>query len=382
MAKLDLSDIASGFATTTLINANNARTEVAVENTLSRDGTGPNQMESSLDMNGNLILNQANPITVEGFNWEGPWITATAYQIGDVVEHLNSSYIAIVNHTSGVFATDLAASKWQIVASSAALPAQAGNSGKLLTTDGSNASWTGTLPTFATSGLATLASISVAGAASFATGPTAPTAVGNTSTTQVATTAFVMGQEGGATPLVEGVGSAGSSHRWANDDHVHPRRDLDLITRVGTSAGTSIVLFSSIPTWVRRITLTFSQVSTNGTSPVLVQLGDSGGLENAGYTAGYGNNNTAGTAGAAVTSAGFILPGITTGDTRSGTLILNLQDSASNLWVASGVFFVVSTGVGYCAGDKPLSAILTQIGITTVGGVNTFDNGSIGAIYE
>lgn len=59
MAKITLSDIADArspsAATTT--NYNNAALETALENTLSRDGTTPNQMEADLDMNSNRILN-------------------------------------------------------------------------------------------------------------------------------------------------------------------------------------------------------------------------------------------------------------------------------------------------------------------------------------
>ena len=61
MAKLVLTDIASGYATTTKINSNNASIEAAMENTLSRDGTGPNQMEANLDMNGYKVSNLAAP---------------------------------------------------------------------------------------------------------------------------------------------------------------------------------------------------------------------------------------------------------------------------------------------------------------------------------
>lgn len=48
--------------------------------------------------------------------WEGAWLTATAYQVDDVVSQGGSSYICIVAHTSGTFATDLAAAKWQLMA--------------------------------------------------------------------------------------------------------------------------------------------------------------------------------------------------------------------------------------------------------------------------
>lgn len=57
MAKLVLSDVNSGYASTTAVNANNAAIETALENTLSRDGTGPNHMNAALDMNGFPIQN-------------------------------------------------------------------------------------------------------------------------------------------------------------------------------------------------------------------------------------------------------------------------------------------------------------------------------------
>jgi len=57
MAKLTLTDISSGYSSKEAINDNNTAIETAVENTLSRDGTGPNQMEANFDMNGYRILN-------------------------------------------------------------------------------------------------------------------------------------------------------------------------------------------------------------------------------------------------------------------------------------------------------------------------------------
>ena len=57
MAKLTLFDLASGSFTVDLLNANFALIETALENTLSRDGTSPNTLSASLDMNSNRILN-------------------------------------------------------------------------------------------------------------------------------------------------------------------------------------------------------------------------------------------------------------------------------------------------------------------------------------
>jgi len=65
MAKLVLNDITSLEAQASAIqtlNANAAAIETALENTLSRDGTSPNQMLTSFDMNDNRIINVAAPI--------------------------------------------------------------------------------------------------------------------------------------------------------------------------------------------------------------------------------------------------------------------------------------------------------------------------------
>jgi hypothetical protein len=51
--------------------------------------------------------------------------------------------------------------------------------------------------------------------------PLSTTAAVDTNTTQIATTAFVIGQAGSATPLVNGVAAVGTSLRYAREDHVH-----------------------------------------------------------------------------------------------------------------------------------------------------------------
>jgi hypothetical protein len=48
------------------------------------------------------------------WNWRDAWLTSTAYAVNDVVSQgaEKSLYVCRVAHTSGTFATDLAASKW------------------------------------------------------------------------------------------------------------------------------------------------------------------------------------------------------------------------------------------------------------------------------
>jgi hypothetical protein len=52
----------------------------------------------------------------------GNWLTATAYAVNDLVTESNNFYVCIVVHTSGTFATDLAAGDWQLIDGDTARP--------------------------------------------------------------------------------------------------------------------------------------------------------------------------------------------------------------------------------------------------------------------
>jgi hypothetical protein len=67
--------------------------------------------------------------------WRDVWLTATVYALGDRVSQSGNSYYAKVAHTSGVFATDLAALKWGIVAEKGA---SGGGTGDLLASQNLN----------------------------------------------------------------------------------------------------------------------------------------------------------------------------------------------------------------------------------------------------
>ena len=62
MAKLTLNTIGSRYGSIDALNDNSTLIEEALENTLSRDGTGPNNMETDLDMDSNSIINLADGI--------------------------------------------------------------------------------------------------------------------------------------------------------------------------------------------------------------------------------------------------------------------------------------------------------------------------------
>jgi hypothetical protein len=156
---------------------------------------------------------------------------------------------------------------------------------------------------------------------------------------------------------------------------------LQTDTAKASTSGTSID-FTGIPSWVKRITVMFQGVSTNGTSHIQIQLGDSGGVETTGY---LGTSTTIqGTAaGTTAFTAGFGIRYDSAAGVRHGAITISLLNSSTNAWAAAGVIATSDTaGTIQTAGTKALSDILTTLRITTVNGTDTFDAGTVNIIYE
>ena len=69
---------------------------------------------STTNAAGNLPTNGTYwSLMAGGQDYKGAWATATAYKVDDIVVRGGSTYICLVANTSGTFATDLAASKWE-----------------------------------------------------------------------------------------------------------------------------------------------------------------------------------------------------------------------------------------------------------------------------
>jgi hypothetical protein len=146
-----------------------------------------------------------------------------------------------------------------------------------------------------------------------------------------------------------------------------------------TASGTSVD-FTGIPSWVKRITVMFSGMSTSGTSNILVQLGDSGGFEITGYL-GAGMIASGSTPSVSNYTAGFGFPFGTATNIMHGSLFITKIDG--NTWVANGALSRSDgTSYGTTAGSKTLSATLDRVRITTVNGTDTFDAGTINILYE
>jgi hypothetical protein len=147
-------------------------------------------------------------------------------------------------------------------------------------------------------------------------------------------------------------------------------------TAVASTSGTFID-FTGLPAWIKRITVLFSGVSTNSTSLLQIQIGDSGGIENTGYVSVAVTDG--GSSG--VLSTGFaVVYANAAASFQTGRIDINLITGTT--WVASGNVGNNGGNVSSSSGNKTLSDVLDRVRITTVNGTDTFDAGTINILYE
>jgi hypothetical protein len=153
---------------------------------------------------------------------------------------------------------------------------------------------------------------------------------------------------------------------------------INTFTAINSTSGTSIN-FTGIPSGVRRVTVLFNGVSTNGTSIPQIQIG-SGSFTTSGYLG----------------SASGIVGSVASTNYASGALLINnmvativmhgavrITNISSNSWVFDGVLGRSdSSATSVTGGSVALSGTLDRVRITTVGGTDAFDAGSINVLYE
>jgi hypothetical protein len=152
-----------------------------------------------------------------------------------------------------------------------------------------------------------------------------------------------------------------------------------LSTPVASTSGATID-FNSIPAWVKKITVMFAGVSTNGTSNYMVQLGTSGGIQATGYSCGAWGANTTNIN----NTTGFLAIAYTTAaGTLDGNLTLTCLNTSTGLWTYTTAMSSSLSGYNtFGAGSKTLSGTLDRVRITTVNGTDTFDAGSVNLLLE
>jgi hypothetical protein len=150
-------------------------------------------------------------------------------------------------------------------------------------------------------------------------------------------------------------------------------------TAQASTSGTSID-FTSIPSWVKRITVMFNGVSTSGTSNPLIQLG-AGSVTTSGYVSTGANLQNNISPQVASSTAGLILGEISLAAALiSGHMVIT--NVSGNIWTASSYGKHSTDRCFIGGGTVTLSGTLDRVRITTVNGTDTFDAGSINILYE
>jgi hypothetical protein len=153
---------------------------------------------------------------------------------------------------------------------------------------------------------------------------------------------------------------------------------INSATAQASTSGTSID-FTGIPSGVKRITVMFDGVSTNGTSLKQVQVG-SGSIVTTGYVS--TSSLIQGGVGTSTVNAttGWGIYANAANDFLYGHMVITAF--GSNIWVCSSNIRARSDYNVIGAGDIALSGALDRVRITTVNGTDTFDAGSINILYE
>ena len=153
-----------------------------------------------------------------------------------------------------------------------------------------------------------------------------------------------------------------------------------MVLETAQSATGTEVDFTSIPSWVKRVTVMFAGVSTNGASNPLFQLG-AGSVQSSGYLCASGVISTPNTTNAANYTTGFGILSGAGANVIHGSCTFSLI--GSNVWAWSMTMGLsTNTNPFYGAGSVTLSGTLDRVRITTVNGTDTFDAGTINIMYE
>lgn len=143
------------------------------------------------------------------------------------------------------------------------------------------------------------------------------------------------------------------------------------------ASGTAVD-FTALPANIKRIVVSFYRVSTNGSSPMELRLGTSGGIAATGY---IGGATTSG--GSSASTTGLMLTRLfAAADIAQGQAIIQRMGTGSTKWAMSGNIVMDDGTFRLSASSIDLAAELTQLRITTQGGTATFDGGSFSIMYE
>lgn len=131
----------------------------------------------------------------------------------------------------------------------------------------------------------------------------------------------------------------------------------------------------TVPDTAQEIVVGFAGTGLTGTGDVLVQLGDSGGVETSGYVSGSFSDNTN-----TSSTSGFIIRRVFSGTTLAGSMHLQSMDDANTVWVAQ--HGMMNSTIGVAGGGYTfLTAGATTVRVTRTG-TDSFNAGTLYVKYR
>ena len=171
---------------------------------------------------------------------------------------------------------------------------------------------------------------------------------------------------------------------------VHPRKKTgqsviagpQIQTAVATTSGSSVTLSTTVPAWVKKVSVIPSGVSTNGANEVGIQLGTGAGptWKTSGYVSSGAISTGTGTGNSSKTDGFHFGAGVAPANARYGIMTLMLRDASANEWACSAIIGTEVAATTFAGGAATLSAVLTSIRVIVT--TDTFDAGSIALVFE
>ena len=152
---------------------------------------------------------------------------------------------------------------------------------------------------------------------------------------------------------------------------------ITLGTEVAHGGGATRTL-TDIPSGVKHVVVMLEQLSTGGTSNIILRIGPSGGVVTSGYDcdAASTSNNYANQ------TDGFALVRTTVAASLyNGAYHLDLFNASTNQWCFSGGATTNNDAFG-TYGHVSLSGALNKLTITTTGGSDVFDSGNVNISFQ
>ena len=102
--------------------------QLPIDEAIVRFKDNEDKFDTFVNLDGTYTTNEVTPRAVQtlpsfmdemvsryyAYSIKGDWVTSTAYEVQDLVKESGTTYVCLVAHTSGIFATDLSAGKWGV----------------------------------------------------------------------------------------------------------------------------------------------------------------------------------------------------------------------------------------------------------------------------